>query len=111
MRQAGLPIAHAPALLADAELTPLESVYEDALLRRLADFPGELAIAARDMAPHVVTSYLKELASEFHSYYNAERFLVEDPRLKRARLALVAATGQVLRNALAVLGLSAPDAM
>jgi arginyl-tRNA synthetase len=87
------------------------SPYEEALLRRLADFPAELAIAARDMAPHVLTLYLKELAAEFHSYYNAERFLVDDERVKRARLALVVATGQVLRNALAVLGISAPDAM
>jgi arginyl-tRNA synthetase len=63
------------------------------------------------MAPHLVTTYLKELAAEFHSYYNAERFLVDDPRVKRARLALVSATGQVLRNALSVLGLSAPDTM
>jgi len=58
--------------------------------------PAELALAGRDMAPHVVTLYLKELAAEFHSYYNAERFLVDDPRVQRARLALVVATGQVL---------------
>jgi len=109
LRQAG-PAA-APAALTDSDLAPLTSPYEDALLRRLADFPVELALAARDMAPHVVTLYLKELAAEFHSYYNAERFLVDDPRVQRARLALVVATGQVLRNALAVLGISAPDAM
>ena len=111
LRQAGLVPADAPAAFADAELAPLSSAYEDALLRRLADFPAELALAGREMAPHVVTLYLKELAAEFHSYYNAERFLVDDPRVQRARLALVVATGQVLRNALAVLGISAPDAM
>ncbi len=111
LRQAGPAAAAAPAALTDSDLAPLTSPYEDALLRRLADFPVELALAARDMAPHVVTSYLKELAAEFHSYYNAERFLVDDPRVQRARLALVVATGQVLRNALAVLGISAPDAM
>jgi len=111
LRQAGLVPADAPAAFADAELAPLSSAYEDALLRRLADFPAELTLAGRDMAPHVVTLYLKELAAEFHSYYNAERFLVDDPRVQRARLALVVATGQVLRNALAVLGISAPDAM
>ena len=97
--------------LADADLSPLGSSYEEALLRRLADLPAELATAARDLAPHLVTTYVRELAAEFHSYYNAERFLVDDPRVRRARLALVAATGQVLRNALAVLGLAAPDAM
>ena len=80
-------------------------------MRRLADFPDELALAARDLAPHLVTLYLKDLAAEFHSYYNAERFLVDDERVQRARLALVAATGQVVRNGLAVLGISAPDQM
>ena len=59
----------------------------------------------------VVTAYLKELAAEFHSYYNAERFLVDEPATQRARLALAAATGQVVRNGLAVLGISAPDQM
>ena len=111
LKQAGIPAAGAAGALVDTDLVPLASPYEDALLRRLADFPAEIATAARELAPHMVTSYLRELAAEFHSYYNAERFLVDDPRLQRARLALVAATGQVLRNALAVLGLSAPDAM
>jgi arginyl-tRNA synthetase len=111
LKQAGIAVADAPEALAGVDLAPLVSPYESALLRRLADFPAELAIAARDMAPHVLTLYLKELAAEFHSYYNAERFLVDDERVKRARLALVVATGQVLRNALAVLGISAPDAM
>jgi len=111
LRQAGLAVDEAPALLADADLSPLTSPYEQALFRRLADFPAELATACRELAPHVVTLYLKELAAEFHSYYNAERFLVDDPRLKRARLALVVATGQVLRNALGVLGIGAPEQM
>ena len=95
----------------DADLAPLASPYENALLRRLADFPDELALAARELAPHLVTFYLKELAAEFHSYYNAEQFLVDDDALRRARLALVVATGQVIRNGLAVLGVSAPVKM
>jgi len=111
MKQAGIEQASAAAMLADADLSPLGSAFEDALLRRLADFPAEIATAARDIAPHLVATYVRELAGEFHSYYNAERFLVDDPRVRRARLALVAATGQVLRNALSVLGLTAPDAM
>jgi len=111
MKQADLDPATAASELAGTDLSPLGSAYEEALLRRLADLPTELATAARDLAPHLVTTYVRELAGEFHSYYNAERFLVDDPRLRRARLALVAATGQVLRNALAVLGLAAPDAM
>jgi arginyl-tRNA synthetase len=111
MKQAGIEPAQAAAALAGADLSPLGTSYEDALLRRLADLPTELATAARDLAPHLVTNYVRELAAEFHSYYNAERFLVDDPRVRRARLALVAATGQVLRNALGVLGLSAPETM
>ncbi len=111
LKQAGIPAANAPGALAAADLTPLTSPYEEALLRRLADFPLQLAAAARELAPHLVTFYLKELAAEFHSYYNAERFLVDDARLQRARLALVAASGHVVRNGLAVLGLSAPEQM
>jgi arginyl-tRNA synthetase len=111
LRQAGIAMSSAADELADADLAPLTSAYEEALLRRLADFPGEIAAAARDLAPHQITFYLKSLAGEFHSYYNAERFLVDDPALRRARLALVVAAGQVLRNGLAVLGLSAPEQM
>ena len=77
----------------------------------LADFPGEIATAARDFAPHQVTFYLKDLAQEFHSYYNAERFLVDEARLRDARLALAVAVGQVLRNGLRMLGIGAPDEM
>ena len=111
LKQAGIAVADAPALLADADLAPLRSACENALLRRIADFPEELKTAARDLSPHLVTFYLKDLAQEFHSYYNAERFLVEDEREKRARLALVVAVGQVLRNGLAVLGIGAPEQM
>ncbi|HWD17107.1 MAG TPA: DALR anticodon-binding domain-containing protein, partial [Casimicrobiaceae bacterium] len=81
------------------------------LLRRLADFPDEIAQAAREFAPHQLTFYLKDLAQEFHSYYNAERFLVDDAKLRDARLALIVAVGQVLRNGLAILGIRAPDEM
>ena len=93
------------------DLSPLASPFEEALLRRLAAFPAELELAARELSPHLVTTYLRELAGEFHSYYNAERFLVDDPVLQKARLALVAATGQVVKNGLAVLGIGAPDQM
>jgi len=111
LRQAGLSPEAAETALADADLSPLTSPYEETLLRRIADFPGEMALAARDAAPHQVTFYLKDLAQEFHSYYNAERFLVDDATLQRARLALAVATGQVLKNGLAVLGISAPSSM
>jgi arginyl-tRNA synthetase len=111
LKQAGMTRDDAFASLPDADLGPLTSPYEEALLRRIADFGVELASAARDHAPHQIAFYLKELAGEFHSYYNAERFLVDDERVRRARLALAVAAGQVLANGLAVLGITAPDQM
>ncbi len=111
LRQAGIPPAEAALRMREADLSALTSLYETALLRRIADFPEELAAAARELAPHQVTFYLKDLAQEFHSYYNAERFLVDEPAVRASRLALAVATGQVLRNGLAVLGISAPEQM
>jgi arginyl-tRNA synthetase len=111
LRQAGIPFATAAESFADADLSPLTSPYEEAVMRRLADFPHELAAAAHDLAPYQVAVYLKELAGEFHSYYNAERFLIDDAPVQRARLALAVAAGQVLRNGLAVLGIAAPEQM
>ena len=90
--------------LADADLGRLVAPSETALLRKLADYGPMLAAAAATLAPHEVAFYLRELAAAFHSYYGAERFLVDDPELARARLALLAATRQIIRNALAVLG-------
>jgi arginyl-tRNA synthetase len=101
-----------PATLAGADLAPLVSPYEAALAQKLAEFPEVLARAAAEFAPHLVTYYLHDdVAARLHTYYNAERFLVEDESLKRARLSLVAATRQVLANGLAVLGVSAPVRM
>jgi arginyl-tRNA synthetase len=111
LEKAGISLEGAAESMRGVDLTRLSSSYENTLLRRLADYPDELALAARDLSPHLVTFYLKELAAEFHSYYNAEQFLVDDDALRRARLALVVATGQVVRNGLAVLGVSAPVRM
>ena len=111
LEKAGISPEGAANSLRNVDLSPLSSAYESALLRRLADFPDELAMATRELAPHLITFYLKELAAEFHSYYNAEQFLVDDDALRQARLALVVATGQVVRNGLAVLGVSAPVRM
>jgi len=97
--------------LASADLSPLESAPAQSLMMLLAKYPDMLSAAAQDFAPHDVTFYLRELAAAYHSYYDAERILVDDPRVKQARLALVAATAQVLHNGLALLGVSAPDAM
>ncbi|HKY02496.1 MAG TPA: arginine--tRNA ligase [Burkholderiales bacterium] len=97
--------------LENANLSPLTSERELALLTKLADFPDMLELAAREFSPHQIAFYLRDLAGEFHSYYNAERILVEDEALKRARLALIVAARQVLRNGLALLGVSAPEKM
>ena len=93
------------------DLTALQSPQALALLLLLAKYPEMLTAAAQDFAPHDVTFYLRELAACYHSYYDAERILVDDEAVKLARLALVAATAQVLHNGLAVLGVSAPQKM
>ena len=110
MRQAQQAGIERPAI-EQAALGPLVSPYENALLRLLADCPVVIETAGRDLAPHLITFYLKDLAASFHSYYNAEHFLVKEPDLRLARLSLVAAIGQVLENGLALLGVSAPEQM
>ena len=92
-------------------LSALQSPQALALMLLLARYPEMLTAAALDNAPHDVTFYLRELAACYHSYYDAERILVDDETVKLARLALVAATAQVLHNGLAVLGVSAPQRM
>jgi arginyl-tRNA synthetase len=99
------------ARLAAADLARLQAPSETALLKKLADYPEMLAAAAANLAPHEVAFYLRDLAAAFHSYYAAERFLVDERELAQARLALLAATRQVLANALAVLGVGAPEHM
>jgi arginyl-tRNA synthetase len=92
-------------------LQPLTGAREFALAARLAGFPALLAQAADELSPHALAFYLKDLAGDLHSYYNAERVLVDDPALRLARLALLLATRQVLRNGLALIGVSAPERM
>jgi arginyl-tRNA synthetase len=100
-----------PARLARVELGSLTSEKELQLAQRLAEFPAMLTAAAGELAPHAVAFYLRALAGDFHSYYNAERILVEDEALRDARLALCAAVRQTLANGLALLGVSAPEKM
>ena len=95
----------------NTDLGPLTSAREQTLLNRLAQFPDLLAEAADELAPHQLAYYLKDLAADFHGYYNAERVLVDDDGVRNARLALLLATRQVLRNGLAMLGVSAPEKM
>jgi len=94
-----------------ADLASLESPAAQALMLQLARYPDVLTAAADDFAPHDITFYLRELAAAYHSYYDSERILVDDAKLRAARLALVAAVAQVLHNGLAVLGVGAPQKM
>ena len=107
LAQAGTAAPAPPA----ADLAPLALPRELALAQRLGEFPEMLAEAALGFAPHTLAFYLRELAGEFHSYYNAERILVADEKLKLARQALILAVRQVLQNGLALLGVSAPEKM
>jgi arginyl-tRNA synthetase len=100
-----------PASLAQTSLEPLQHEREFALCARLAEFPELIRIAARDHAPHALAFFLKDLAGDFHSWYNAERVLVDDEPTRNARLALATATRQVLQNGLSLLGVSQPVSM
>ncbi|MFE8646381.1 arginine--tRNA ligase [Sphingomonas sp. NCPPB 2930] len=97
--------------LPHADLAPLDTPAAQALMLQLAKYPAMLTDAATHFAPHDVTFYLRDLAAAYHSYYDAERILVDDEATKNARLALVAAVAQVLHNGLAILGVSAPQKM
>lgn len=85
--------------------------HEQALMRRLARYPEMVELSASQRAPQHLVHYLRELAQEFHTYYNAHRFIVDDAALRDARLLLINATRQVIRNGLALLGVSAPESM
>lgn len=99
------------ALLANVDLTPLTQSHETALMQRLNEYPEVVADAATELAPHTVANYLKDLAGDLHSYYNEYKFLIEDETVKIARLSLIRATQQVLKNGLDLLGVSAPEKM
>lgn len=97
--------------LKDVDLSPLKAPREASLLQKLAEYPEMLEKALDELGPHQVAFYLRDLAGELHSYYNAERVLVDDVPTKMARLALILATRQVLRNGLSLIGVSAPNQM
>ena len=111
--------AQDPAVLAQditpqlkhVDLSTLESAPAQALMMLLSRYPQVLAQACADLAPHDVTFYLRELAACYHSYYDAERILVDDEAVRNARAALIFATAQVLKNGLNMLGVHAPDVM
>ena len=97
--------------LAAADLSALSHEKAEVLAVKIADFPTLLTTTARELSPHLLPYYLREVAAAFHAYYNAERFLVDDLRDRTARLALAAATAQVLKNGLQLLSVSAPERM
>jgi arginyl-tRNA synthetase len=99
------------AQLAGADLAPLASSHELALMQRLAEYPETVATAARELAPHLLVHYLQTLAGDFHAWYNADKFLVDDVATRLARLALADATRITIVNGLALLGVSAPEKM
>ena len=96
---------------AKLDLSALSTPQAKALITKMSDWANTLTVAARDLAPHLICVYLKELAADFHAFYNADRVLVEDEAVRNARLALLLAARQVLRNGLEVLGISAPEHM
>ena len=97
--------------LPTVDLSPLNSAHDAALMQRLGELPEVVESAANDLAPHTIANYLKDLASDLHSFYNEHKILVEDETTKLARLALISATQQVLKNGLQLLGVSAPNKM
>ncbi|MDX1823087.1 MAG: arginine--tRNA ligase [Thiohalomonadales bacterium] len=94
-----------------ASLSRLDEAHEQALLTRLSRYPEVIETAALNHEPHQLAHYLRELANDFHTYYNAHQFLVENAALRNARLSLISAVRQVIANGLALLGVSAPEAM
>lgn len=99
------------ASLQTVDLSPLNSTSETTLMQKLSEFPEVVSNACIELSPHSIATYLKELASDLHSYYNDTKFLVDDMTIKHARMALIAATQQVLLNGLTLLGVSAPHKM
>jgi len=97
--------------LKQADLNPLNMPNEAKLMQRLSEYPEVVSNAATELAPHTIANYLKECAADLHSYYNDTKFLVDDAPTKLARMALIAATQQVLKNGLNLLGVSAPNKM
>jgi arginyl-tRNA synthetase len=94
-----------------SSLDTLVSPHETALLTALGRFPEIIQLAGENRAPHTLVHFLRDLANCFHTWYNAEQFIVDDARLRNARMALAVATQQVVRNGLRMLGVSAPESM
>lgn len=109
-KEKGFSIPNQEAI-AEMDLSALSDKNAQVLIARISEFPETLSVAAKECAPHTLCFYLKDLAGDFHAFYNAERVLVEDEAVRNARLALLLAARQVLRNGLDLLGVSAPEKM
>ena len=99
------------SILKTVDLSKINSDSETALMQKISEFPEIVGKACEELSPHSIATYLKELASDLHSYYNDTKFLVDDETTKLGRMALIAATQQVLKNGLTLLGVSAPQKM
>jgi arginyl-tRNA synthetase len=97
--------------LHDANLNRLDNNHELQLIKQLGLYPERVQSAALRREPHIVVNYLRDLANQFHSWYNAHQFIVDDVELRDARIALATVVGQVLHNGLNLMGVSAPDKM
>jgi arginyl-tRNA synthetase len=97
--------------MTDPDLSALDLPEEEEIMKRLADFPDMLAEAAEAMEPHRVTFCLLELSELFHAYYHDNKVLIEDDRVRKAKLFLVEAVRQVIKNGLTILGVTAPNRM
>jgi arginyl-tRNA synthetase len=111
LRQAAEKGLHVEPSAGSGNLQRLVEAHETDLLRTLSRYPEVVEAAALTEEPHQLTHYLRELANAFHTYYNAHPFLVEDDALRDARIKLILAVRQVLRNGLGLLGVSAPERM
>ena len=89
----------------------LDTAHEQAMMSVVSRYPEVVETAARNLEPHLVAIYLTELATAFHTWYHAQKFIVDDAALRNARVALAESAGQVIRNGLALLGVSAPESM
>ena len=94
-----------------ADLALLTNAHEQAVITAVSKYPEIIEQAALNRAPHALVHYLRDLANTLHTYYNAEKFIVEEAALRNARLTLVLAVQQVIRNGLGILGVSAPETM
>ena len=94
-----------------ANLSLLKEPHESDLIKTLSRYPEVILAAARNYEPHLIAFYLRDVATDFHAYYNSHQFLVEEAELRQCRVSLILATRQVLQNGLAILGVSAPEEM